>query len=556
MVIKFFFRILPFLFVTNILAQQSVTLVSVGSGVTADQARTDALRNAIEQTYGVFISSNIEILNDEIVKDEIVTISSGNIENFDVLNEEQINETLYTSNLRVTVSVTKLTSYAQSKGQEIEFAGGLFAQNIKLQQLNEQNEIKVLKDMSEVIKSFKKDLFTYELEVGEPENSGYKISDEMIWSIPLTIKIRYNEGFENVNNIIHSTLSGISMSMSEIEEYYELGKSVYPIIFLNNDGYLEYYFLRNSDSNEIIFDLTYSFQENFQNWNVYNGVDTLNFEKVMREDIFGGLYEAQSKRGVDKYTIKSTFQPILTKTGGTRSEFGYWVSKRYEILELDDPGYTLLKKGELISEYQMKDLQYVSGYKLSENVGYKSKYRSSEDLRIYDYQKYQINPSKLQMYYHSWLDSDHINYIELYYDNEKFSTSCGSLDRNQKPSKRWFEKGMYKYDVAYYKDCVLNSVYRGGGDFLQGGSFSHKSLVDGDCENRTCIFPLLDSQSFSTIKFKGEELLTFQLEYVSPIISFLNLKEGEVAMEYNLIDYATLNKLESITQYSIEFDEQ
>ena len=114
MVIKFVFRILPFLFVTNILAQQSVTLVSVGSGVTADQARTDALRNAIEQTYGVFISSNTEILNDEIVKDEIVTISSGNIENFDVLNEEQINETLYTSNLRVTVSVTKLTSYVQS----------------------------------------------------------------------------------------------------------------------------------------------------------------------------------------------------------------------------------------------------------------------------------------------------------------------------------------------------------------------------------------------------------------------------------------------------------
>ena len=32
-----------------------------------------------------------------------------------------------------------LTSFAESKGIEIEFKGGLFAQNIKLQKINEQN---------------------------------------------------------------------------------------------------------------------------------------------------------------------------------------------------------------------------------------------------------------------------------------------------------------------------------------------------------------------------------------------------------------------------------
>jgi hypothetical protein len=221
------------IFHANTLAQQSVTLVSVGSGVTADQARTDALRNAIEQTYGVFISSNTEILNDEIVKDEIVTISSGNIENFDVLNEEQINETLYTSNLRVTVSVTKLTSYVQSKGQEIEFSGGLFAQNIKLQQLNEENEIKVISDMINVLNSFKYDLFDYKVEVtGEPKNYGGESGE--LWELPLTINGFYNQNASQIDSYVFDVLSSISMSEDEISEYERLGKNIWRIILVSD----------------------------------------------------------------------------------------------------------------------------------------------------------------------------------------------------------------------------------------------------------------------------------------------------------------------------------
>ena len=533
MVIKSFFRILPFLFVTNILAQQSVTLVSVGSGVTADQARTDALRNAIEQTYGVFISSNTEILNDEIVKDEIVTISSGNIENFDVLNEEQINETLYTSNLRVTVSVTKLTSYAQSKGQEIEFAGGLFAQNIKLQQLNEENEIKVLKDMSEVIKSFKKDLFTYELEVGEPENSGYKISDEMIWSIPLTIKIRYAKGFENVNNIIHSTLSGISMSTSEIIEYEEMGKFVYPLIFLNQDGYMEYYFLRNSDIYELIFDLVYSFHENFQNWNIYNGVDTLNLDKVMGEDIYGGMYKIQNDNGVNRYTYTSTFRPILTNVDYESSKFGYYEDMSYEILEIEDPGPTYFTKGYLLSDYEMKQLAYISGYKLSENVSYKRKYHKRDmfEYQNIDYDLFRINPSRLQMLYHSFREKDQRNYIELYYDLDP--SEC----RYDRHPRRYFDKKMYSDEVNAYKRCLYRYLFPTPGY--------------GPTESE-----VWELQNFKTLKFRGEEILTYKLEYISPIISFINLPEGVPAAEFRINDYAILKKLESITQYSIEYDEQ
>ena len=58
---------------------KEVTLVVTGEGATKEEASSNALRSAVEQAFGVFVSANTEILNDEIVKDEIATISSGNV---------------------------------------------------------------------------------------------------------------------------------------------------------------------------------------------------------------------------------------------------------------------------------------------------------------------------------------------------------------------------------------------------------------------------------------------------------------------------------------------
>ena len=91
------------------------------------------MRSAIEQAYGAFVSSNTEILNDEIVKDEIVSISSGNIKEFKILAQSELLNDLVSMTLSATVSVSKLQSYAQSKGATVEFAGGAFAMNIKMQ---------------------------------------------------------------------------------------------------------------------------------------------------------------------------------------------------------------------------------------------------------------------------------------------------------------------------------------------------------------------------------------------------------------------------------------
>lgn len=59
-----------------------VKLVVSGDGQTEEQAIKTALRSAIEQAYGTFVSANTAILNDSLVKDEVVTISTGNIKSY------------------------------------------------------------------------------------------------------------------------------------------------------------------------------------------------------------------------------------------------------------------------------------------------------------------------------------------------------------------------------------------------------------------------------------------------------------------------------------------
>ena len=59
-----------------------VTLMVSSDGPTKDEAVKTALRSAIEQAYGTFVSATTEILNDELVKDEIITVTQGNIKNY------------------------------------------------------------------------------------------------------------------------------------------------------------------------------------------------------------------------------------------------------------------------------------------------------------------------------------------------------------------------------------------------------------------------------------------------------------------------------------------
>lgn len=175
---------------------QDVTLIVNGQGRTKDEAINSALRSAVEQAYGVFVSSNIEILNDELLKDEIVSVSSGNIKSFTEVGAN-VHNGIISVTLEAIVSTSTLASYAKAKGAACELVGSTFAANYKLKQLRIKNTQVALEHLMIELDLLSDDLFDYEINVNPVQvkreeylyrwlqNNGY--NPELTFQIDVTV---------------------------------------------------------------------------------------------------------------------------------------------------------------------------------------------------------------------------------------------------------------------------------------------------------------------------------------------------------------------------------
>jgi hypothetical protein len=234
---------------TGLLAQenQEVQLVVNGQGKDIELAKANALRSAIEQAYGVFISSKTEIFNDELVKDEIIAVANGNIRDYQVLSEIQLTPELYSATLKATVSIGNLKNFCESKGMTSEFSGSLFGANIKMQRLYEANEALAIKELCEAMKPLALKAFDYNLQPSEPKNS-----DADKWTIEFAVEVAANANLTEIETYLTNSLQGLSLSESEKENYIKLNKKVYPVKIGN-----ESVFLRNIHSLAFIQDLAW-----------------------------------------------------------------------------------------------------------------------------------------------------------------------------------------------------------------------------------------------------------------------------------------------------------
>ncbi len=215
-----------------------VTLVVSGEGVTKDEATTKALRSAIEQSFGVFVSASTEILNDELVRDEIATVSSGNIKKYTELGAIQLQNGKTEVTLQATVSIKKLTQYAKSHGSSAEFAGAVFAQNMKLIELNRENTTKSFQSLNRQLaliegveislegrgygdnipKHIYRDFYSCDLSVGNPKADG---------TVDVTLTYYTTEKAVMVGTLIANTLAALAIPPQYAKELIQQGFKIY-----------------------------------------------------------------------------------------------------------------------------------------------------------------------------------------------------------------------------------------------------------------------------------------------------------------------------------------
>ena len=254
---------------------KTVTLTVSGTGKTLEEAKLNALRSAIEQAFGAFISSKTEILNDNVVKDEIISVSNGSIQKFNIVSEVEIPNTGFATTLNATVSVSKLTTFVESKGVIAEFKGSLFSFNIKQQILNENNEVKAINDLCETVKQIFDKSVDYEI---APENPVALDNTNQNWSIKLNIRMSINNNILSIADYMYKTLNDISMSKTDVINYKNLGKITFPISFASDEKSFCYIVLRKEESLNLLINMIKYFDKSAVDFNVLNGNSTINMK--------------------------------------------------------------------------------------------------------------------------------------------------------------------------------------------------------------------------------------------------------------------------------------
>lgn len=272
---------LLFLFITQINFGQSniVEINTTGSGETKEEAVQNALLSALKQSFGVFISSNTEIINDVLTKDKISELSSGNILEYNIISETQ-NGNYYNTLVSSKISMNTLASYTKNKVDSNEISGDVFVSNFLIKELNKENELQSIKDLIEFSKKVLPTTLDFFINSGEPISIKYdekihykslKNSNNLPYQFLVQSKIGYKQNikYKNWRDHFNRTIKSIDLDENQISEYLNSNIDTYPFI-LNN----EVLYLRNISSIQSLIEFFILSNKSFFHFNLkYNGLD-------------------------------------------------------------------------------------------------------------------------------------------------------------------------------------------------------------------------------------------------------------------------------------------
>ena len=187
---------------------EEVKLISTGEGSSKDLAVKNALVNAVEQAYGMFVSGDTRILDDELIRDEVVQIKRGNIKKYSILNEAKVGTINYVVIVDATVSIDNLLKFAESKGSKCELAGKSFAANLALKKMYMKNGAATMEQLYNILGYFVPKMYDYKLRTGDPfffDNDAY---------IPIEIDCVLNDNYDTFQELYTTTQNHVNASIA------------------------------------------------------------------------------------------------------------------------------------------------------------------------------------------------------------------------------------------------------------------------------------------------------------------------------------------------------
>ena len=172
-----------------------IYVIAQGFGVNKTEAKNNALRECIEKTFGVFISSSSKIENDALTKDEISQISQGSIKSYSILSEEK-NTDGYELTVSAIVSRNNLIEYTNKvSASKFEIKGSVFVQNKLKEKFYAEQEYKAIEHLIDKWKDVT--FYDFSFEVLKPKQfisyyDTYNNLDQTVFLKPHNDKVRPN----------------------------------------------------------------------------------------------------------------------------------------------------------------------------------------------------------------------------------------------------------------------------------------------------------------------------------------------------------------------------
>ena len=191
-------------------------VITSGYGKNPDEALTQALRNAVEEAVGTYMTSTTRIENDELIEDKVLSLSRGFIKDFKKLSEMRVED-----EIKVTVSAivtgSQILETLKASGVKIKVAGQKMFQQFASFDRQMEDEYKVI---SNLLKDLPKEgPLDYTVEVsGEPIRK-----KEMYYlTVKVTGKINenYKRQYENLKNILEETALETKLYNGKFETYW------------------------------------------------------------------------------------------------------------------------------------------------------------------------------------------------------------------------------------------------------------------------------------------------------------------------------------------------